>query len=219
MVASSSKMDPSENEDLTGVMWNDRVWTFYFPLNEDTALDYFSLSQFYDPRCNNEQIKMQRLDPELMKTMPGIEYELIKPSPAPNLFIIRKSRRSINPPKVEPLASFYIHEANIYQAPSIHGIMSSRLLQSLFHFRNAFETMQNAVKLSAQGNYLWDPPPVGEETQPTEEKQLTSLAERKAVDRMLFDVLEKNRKIAATHEEKVDPEQTDNAQSNPQQNA
>lgn len=198
-------MPPSDTEDLTGVMWNDRVWTSYFPLNENTVMDYFSLSQFYDPRCNNELIKMQRLDTSLMQTMAGIEYKLHLPCPAPNLFIITKSRRSVNPPSLEPLATYYIHEGNIYQSPSLHAILSSRILQSLHHMRNAFQTMQGAVTLSGQGKYVWDPPPLGEEPKTGEamEHELMSVAERRAVDRMLYDVLEKNRKIAAAHEEKM----------------
>lgn len=201
MVASSSKMAPSENEDLTGVMWNDRVWTSHFPLNEQTAMDYFSLSQFYDPHCNNELIKMQRLDPALLQTMDGIEYKL-QPCPAPNLFIITKSRRTVDPPKLEPLATYYIHEANIYQAPSIHAILSSRVLQSLHHLRNSFDTMQSAVNLASNGEYTWDPTVNGEDQTASPNVDNRSLAERRAVDRMLYDVMERNRKIVAAQEEK-----------------
>jgi len=107
----------------------------------------------------------------------------------------------------------------VYQAPSIHSVLSSRVLQSLHHLRGAFETMQNAVALSGQGKYIWDPPPI-----PTEEridnaapdsKDLISGAERRAVDRMLYDVLEKNRRInASQQQEKHNPSADPSAANN-----
>lgn len=199
MVASSSNMPPDVTEDLTSIVWHDKQWLSLFPLNETTVLDYFSMSQFYDERCNNEALKMQKLDSSLLKNMAGIEYTL-SDNPTPALFIITKSRRSLNPPSLEPLATYYIHDGNVYQAPSIHAILSSRFLQSVHHLRNAFETMHNATVLSSQGRYTWDPPPI-----PGEDKddaavhaaEMLSASEKRAVDRMLYDVLQKNRKIAA----------------------
>lgn len=86
--------------------------------------------------------------------------------------------------------------------------------------RNAFQTMQNAVTLSGQGKYVWDPAPLGEEPKTGEvtERETMSGAERRAVDRMLYDVLEKNRRIAASHEEKM--QQAEGAEGGePQQQA
>lgn len=195
---------PDHTEDLTGVMWQDKNWLTYFPLDETTVLDYFSLSQFYDGRCNNELIKMQRLDKSLLETMPGIEYGLTG-NPSPGLFIITKAKRSIDPPKLEPLATYYIHDGDVYQAPSMHAILSSRVLQSVHHLRKAFESMHNATVLSEHGKYVWEPPPVvSEEREDTAvaEADVVSVAERRAIDRMLFDVLQKNRTIAASQQEK-----------------
>ncbi|CAN8075839.1 unnamed protein product [Agarophyton chilense] len=207
MVASSSNMDVEETEDLTGVMWHDKNWLSFFPLTKEHVLEYFSLSQFYDERCNNQQIKLQRLDPKLLETMPGIEYQ-VTADPAPGLFIITKFLRSIRPPNLEPLAMYYVLEGDVYQAPSIHAILSSRILQSLHHLRKAFETMQNATAVSNQGNYSWEPPPVSlSEREDTSIAQtgaeVLSSAEKSAIDSMLFDVLEKNRQIHAAHAEKM----------------
>lgn len=206
MVADSSKM-AEEEEDLTGVMWQDRTWLNIFPLNESTALDYFSMSQFYDRTCNNELVKMQNLDPVLLQTMPGLEYKLTN-VPAPNLFIITKSRRTITPPSLEPLATYYIHEGNVYQAPTIHAVLSTRIMQSLHHLRAAFDTMQSSAVLSGHGRYVWDPPPHAADDlgdRAVEARELQSRMERSAVDRMLWDILEKNRRIHAEYEEKNVP--------------
>lgn len=201
-------MTPEDKDDLTTVMWNDKMWLSRFPLNEQTVMTYFALSQFYDPSCNNEQIRMQNLDPVLLQTMAGIEYKLTG-SPAPGLFIVTKSRRTLTPPKLEPLATYYIHDGNVYQAPSIHAILSSRMLQSLHHLRGAFETMQNSVAFSGRGKYVWDPPPVALEDRGerhAEAQVVVTKAEREAVDRMLYDILEKNRRINAAYEEKHNPQ-------------
>ena len=48
-----------EHVPKTDVSFKDTVFLQQFGLGEHNALDYFSTSQFYDPSCINEQIKMQ----------------------------------------------------------------------------------------------------------------------------------------------------------------
>ena len=59
-------MDESE-QDLTGISFRDTEWIRHIPLNRDTVLDYFANSQFYDRACNNERVKMERLDPSSIR--------------------------------------------------------------------------------------------------------------------------------------------------------
>lgn len=183
-----------ETKDQLDVMWNDKMWLTYFPLDKTTVLDYFSLSQFYDRRCNNELIKMQRLDPALLQTLDGLEYVLAG-NPAPNLFVVSKQLRTISPPSVEPLAVYYIVDGNVYQAPSAHAVLSSRVLQSLHHLRGAFACMQAAERVDG-----WSPSPTEAPPEPRA-KARASAAERQAVDNVLYDILAKNRKIAAANEQ------------------
>ena len=48
-----------EHESKAQVSFIDTVFLQQYGLGEHNALDYFSTSQFYDPSCINEQIKMQ----------------------------------------------------------------------------------------------------------------------------------------------------------------
>jgi hypothetical protein len=194
-----------EGNDVTSVTWTDKVWLTYFPLNAETALDYFSLSQFYDRACNNELVKMQRLDPALMSTMEGIEYSLVSPS-SPNLFRITKAKRLISPqPSVTLLAVYYIINGVVYQAPSAHAVLSSRVLQSLHYMRNAFDIMQRHAipKPGLQSSCRnWKPSPTSAnilaeaaDAAPASVSDANPL-ERKAMDRILYDIMYKNRRIA-----------------------
>ena len=61
------------------------------------------------------------------RTLPGgIEYEL-KDAQEPHLFIICKQLRT-SPSSVSSLRYYYILDGNVYQAPSMHVALASRLV-------------------------------------------------------------------------------------------
>lgn len=215
--ASSANTMPQQSpDDLTDVMWSDPQWLATFPLNESTALHYFSLSQFYDPNCNNELINMQRLDMSLLSTMPGIEYSVS--SPCPDLFVVHKRYRTINPPKLDLISSYYIYDGRIYQAPTLHAILSTRVLQAIHHVKNAFEAMHSAAAFSSHGTHVWDPPPIpAEDILATDAPELTT-NERNIVDDMLYDIWKKNDAIAVHNNEKLQRSQNQSQQNLPSEN-
>jgi mediator of RNA polymerase II transcription subunit 6 len=51
-------------EDLTGTCWRDDVWLSHYGIHPANALDYFSMSPFYDRTCNNELAKLRGIRPE-----------------------------------------------------------------------------------------------------------------------------------------------------------
>lgn len=69
-------------EQLATVTFKDTGFLQMFGLNEMNVLEYFAQSQFYDPLCINEQLKMQARFNELeaqqldMTTMKGVEFTL-----------------------------------------------------------------------------------------------------------------------------------------------
>ena len=50
----------ADAEDLSGTVWRDDMWLLSYPLNYHTALDYFSCSPFWDPRCNNVRARLEQ---------------------------------------------------------------------------------------------------------------------------------------------------------------
>ena len=75
-----AKAPPDDAPILTSVSWEDRSW-WSGQLNRQSALDYFSHSQFYDRTCLNQVLKMQvALTPqavlEKLARLPGTVYEL-----------------------------------------------------------------------------------------------------------------------------------------------
>ncbi len=57
---------PDNSQDLSHFMnnwstWRDDQWLGFYPLNQFTVLDYFSLSPFYDRSCNNEVAKARNV--------------------------------------------------------------------------------------------------------------------------------------------------------------
>ena len=79
-------------ENPLSISWHDSAWIPI--LNPHNVMDYFSerSNPFYERTCNNETIKMQRLNPEQMQNMQGTEYVLLHVQ-EPILYVIRKQHR------------------------------------------------------------------------------------------------------------------------------
>eukprot|EP00118_Oscarella_pearsei_P015680 m.143046 g.143046 ORF g.143046 m.143046 type:complete len:237 (+) comp38376_c0_seq4:437-1147(+) len=127
------------------VSWRDSAWIPF--LSAANALEYFSqeTNPFYDRKCNNEMIKMQRLDPSQLAAMTGLEYTLLHEQ-GPALYIIRKQHRH-STTQVTPLADYYILMGTVYQAPDLCAIINSRLTTVLCRLQSAFdESVAKAVQ-------------------------------------------------------------------------
>jgi mediator of RNA polymerase II transcription subunit 6 len=133
-------------DDLTHVSWRDNFFLANFPLTQDTVLDYFSGSPFYDASCNNEQVRMQGLDPAVLNNMVGTEY-IVTNQQEPSFFVIEKVYR-YDKETTETLQVFYILEGTVYQCPSLRSLLLSRLSESFFHLSCSFQSLQQASLFS-----------------------------------------------------------------------
>ncbi|CDW54001.1 mediator of RNA polymerase II transcription [Trichuris trichiura] len=107
-------------------------------INASNVLEYFTntMNPFYDPNCLNEQIRMQRLSPEVLSRASGVEYALL--FACEPLFVIRKQYRQANQ-TITPMEDYYIIGGTVYQAPDLCSVLNSRLQASIEHLRAAFE--------------------------------------------------------------------------------
>ncbi|EJW01210.1 hypothetical protein EDEG_04059 [Edhazardia aedis USNM 41457] len=119
-------------------------------LTSKNVLSYFSASQFYDQSCLNEVIKMQTkytgneiTDDEIdekLKEMVGVQYILAKSLDEDQLFIIYKIDRFTRV-EYDVLQIYYVLNGNIYQSPTNHALLSSRLSNSLYFINEAIDML------------------------------------------------------------------------------
>lgn len=125
-------------------------------MNPGNVMDYFSerSNPFYDRTCNNEIVKMQRLNPEQLNNMTGLEYILLH-CQEPILYVIRKQHRH-SPTQATPLTDYYIIAGIVYQAPDIGSIINSRILSAVHHIQTAFDKTQSYSRYHPSKGYWWD---------------------------------------------------------------
>lgn len=141
-------------ENPLGLSWHDSAWIPV--LNPSNIMDYFSerSNPFYDRTCNNEIVKMQRLNPDQLTNMTGLEYILLHVQ-EPILYVIRKQHR-YSPTSATPVADYYIIAGVVYQAPDLGSIVSSRLLSTVHHLQSAFDEASGCSRYHPSKGYYWD---------------------------------------------------------------
>ncbi|VDP92640.1 unnamed protein product [Echinostoma caproni] len=132
--------DANSTDELYSISWSNPAWSHL--LSSVNVLDYFcDLSNpFYDRQCNNEVVRMQRLSPEQLLCMTGIEFYLDQ-AQEPILFVIRKQRR-LSSTEVTPLAYYYIINGTVLQAPDLGALLNSRLLTTVNNLTKTLQASQ-----------------------------------------------------------------------------
>ncbi|KAI0460971.1 hypothetical protein LJB42_001300 [Komagataella kurtzmanii] len=155
------------NTPLDELQWKSPEWIQTFGLRTDNVLEYFSQSPFFDRSSNNQVLKMQSqfneqfqiqlqqnphfLQQELKK-MKGVEF-IVAYTQEPNFWVIRKQFRK-SPNEADALNDYYIIGANVYMAPVLNDVISSRLLSTTLALRKAMNTLHQMPKFSpTEGHY------------------------------------------------------------------
>ncbi|KAG1451269.1 hypothetical protein G6F56_008128 [Rhizopus delemar] len=153
-------------EDLTSVEWRDTNWLERVGgfQNQQIVLDYFALSPFWDRQCNNQVLSMQTQYNDLrqpyeatmqaLRKMTGVEFAIVHEQP-PVWVIQKRYRRGPAIDDVNPIATYYITGANVYQSPTIYSVIANRLLTSLFHVNSAFKETQKMMSFHPSKGYNW----------------------------------------------------------------
>ena len=78
-------------------------------MNRDTAMEYFSMSVFYEKDSINERLRVQNVVPTLdkLKEHRGIEFVLTKADEDEQIFIFEKRLRT-SPDNTSPVSVYYI---------------------------------------------------------------------------------------------------------------
>lgn len=141
-------------DNLLEKSWCDSKWIPF--INASNIMEYFSdrSNPFYDSRCNNEVIKMQRLNPDMIKQMKGMEYELIH-AQDPILFVVRRQNR-VSTTEVVPEALYYVLAGVVYQAPDMWSVINSRLLNTCFALQKSLAELGSAARFHPSLGYVFD---------------------------------------------------------------
>ncbi|GJQ66252.1 MED6 [Trypoxylus dichotomus] len=175
MLPSRIGVPSSLTDNPLSVSWHDSAWIPI--LNTANVMDYFSerSNPFFDRTCNNEIVKMQRLNPDQLQNMVGLEYVLLHVQ--------------------EPI--LYVIPGVVYQAPDLASVLNSRLLSTVHHLQAAFEEASGFSRYHPSKGYSWDfksqrgntEKPKPKEDKPREEP--SSLFQRQRVDMLLSELIKK----------------------------
>merc|ERR1719220_1674619 len=160
---------PKKEEPLAHKEWYDPVWK---DINELNVLDYFCNRQnpFYDSESINEMRKIQRREDVMDR---GFEYKLTYCQP-PIMFIISKIERSARGEKT--LACYHIIAGKVRQAPDLASVITARLTSSVFHLKNAYDSILEKSRYPPSVGYWWDHDPSSRNRKLEKEKEEDQLA-------------------------------------------
>ncbi|CAG9837072.1 unnamed protein product [Diabrotica balteata] len=185
--------NPAIPDNPLSLSWHDSAWIPI--LNTSNIMEYFSQGSnpFFDRTCNNEIVKMQRLNTDQLQNMTGVEYVLLHVQ-EPILYVIRKQHRQ-SPQQIIPLADYYIIAGIVYQAPDLASVLNSRLLSAVHYLQSSFEESSGFAKYHPSKGYSWDfksqraAEKVKKDEKPREEP--SSLFQRQRVDMLLGELIRK----------------------------
>lgn len=141
-------------DQLDEIQWKSPEFIQERGLHTANVLEYFALSPFYDRTSNNQVLMMQfqfqqiqiplgqtfqQFFMEKLQEMTGIEFTIAY-TREPDFWVVRKQKRS-SPTQTQSIQDYYIIGANVYQAPKIYDVLSSRLLSNVLLLKNTVDLL------------------------------------------------------------------------------
>merc|ERR1719220_546736 len=190
---------PKKEEPLAHKEWYDPVWK---DINELNVLDYFCNRQnpFYDSESINEMRKIQRREDVMDR---GFEYKLTYCQP-PIMYIISKIERSARGEKT--LACYHIIAGKVRQAPDLASIITARLTSSVFHLKNAYDSILEKSRYHPSVGYWWDHEPSSRNRKLEKEKEEDQLANNFQAESTAYILQNLYRKVEDDSRQKAEAE-------------
>jgi len=149
-MASSSGNSGSVRDEsaIKKMSFNDPSFLSFFGLTSTNILEYFYLSPFYDPNCDNQGLRMQGASLENLKNMKGIQYEYVPSEHEPKMFKVKRVRRD-GPDLTTTLEVYYCLEGTFYQSPDLFEIATTRGQKITAYMRESLRATEEASFFSS----------------------------------------------------------------------
>eukprot|EP01086_Lenisia_limosa_P013213 TRINITY_DN42114_c0_g1_i1.p1 TRINITY_DN42114_c0_g1~~TRINITY_DN42114_c0_g1_i1.p1 ORF type:complete len:279 (+),score=21.05 TRINITY_DN42114_c0_g1_i1:18-854(+) len=142
---------PPENFSEYSQVFKDHEWLEHIPLNEHTALEYFSRSPFFLRGCLNEQAARSGVTMQALVNHEGISFDLEFCNP-PLFFVIARIQRTSVPSRKGTViierartAMYYILHGSIYKIPTLGSIIASRSMKACSSINKVLNIIREQV--------------------------------------------------------------------------
>ena len=138
-------------------------WLQTHQLNMNTAIEYFSLSEYYNSASLQHKIFTGELTTAQTKHLKGIVYRIEQPTNQPPvqpphtfpMFIIHEEYQEPNAPN-RPLAMYYISDGKIYKSPSIYQILRTRVDKARQKIEDALSFLSSRTAFNQAKGWHWE---------------------------------------------------------------
>ncbi|KAK4127506.1 MED6-domain-containing protein [Parathielavia appendiculata] len=189
---------PNAGPPLDEIQWRAPP-DFEMGIHSNSVLYYFAQSPFFDRTSNNEVLFQQGLNnPNMtqylatrelfegrLKTMSGLEFIVAQepaetgPGAGTGVWVINKQTRRKRQPQDEIIvhATYFVVGENIYMAPNLADIISSRLASISSSIANILPTSAGVQSWSPALGRTYQPPTATYSTATTKQREATPLPE------------------------------------------
>lgn len=140
-----------ENERQLHQSFRHDSWLASYPLNENTVLDYFAWSPFYDLNSINEQVKAQNLSAAAAAHLTGVEFQLRRTGQErAGLYVIEKRLRNNANEAAVPVTLYCVVEGTVFPSPDMGTLLAGRVARAAHHLSAAVALVEQARAASRE---------------------------------------------------------------------